>query len=573
MIKKLFFALLTLTLWTPQVTVHSDGQPTLSVAVETAAAATNLHPDPGMDTPSAAMLDPVTGGNPWTISGSKANGNNAKKMQMLMWMVPCASPSTPYTQCVKKGHDYAFDADITGMTHGTAKVGLGLTMSGTKFSSYIPYAGSTPIADNFTTSAGLTTYGSAPATYLHDSPTGDVNGAFRIGCDAGDIATNDSVVYPDQPGAAHVHQFFGNTLSSSANGSYAFYRTHGSTTCGNVHTNATPIDRAAYWAPCMMTSHGDCVKPWINLYYKREGNTTVDGPSSRCNNPADPLYVPGPGGNCGPTPQGARWISGKADGTAPAGTVGHFECWGVSDVPGGRSNNLSDFFHGHCAKRGEGGNAPGQGGVLAMMTIMGNCWDGVNLDTPNHDAVIYPTRNNGSFFGGCPADHPYRITSPQPQFFWLIDDDFVAGGWHCSSDEMVAGAMANPCITFHIDFTNSWSPAGQAAWEANCQDRNLSCSSGDLGNGTQIESGGKLRSNGGNEAEPSSISNGTVPPPSGRYESTARAGLGRPITSNQHFHQVITAAADGRISIMGIEDAAGNGFDGKFDNIVVAPVR
>jgi hypothetical protein len=45
------------------------------------------------------------------------------------------------------------------------------------------------------------------------------------------------------------------------------------------------------------------------------------------------------------------------------------------------------------------------------------CWDGVNLDSPDHKShVTYPI--NGSFEGGspCPASHPVRL----PQLFYEI---------------------------------------------------------------------------------------------------------------------------------------------------------
>jgi hypothetical protein len=43
-----------------------------------------------------------------------------------------------------------------------------------------------------------------------------------------------------------------------------------------------------------------------------------------------------------------------------------------------------------------------------------SCWDGVNLDSPNHrDHVSYPARGTFQSNGACPASHPVKL----PQIF------------------------------------------------------------------------------------------------------------------------------------------------------------
>jgi hypothetical protein len=205
---------------------------------------------------------------------------------------------------------------------------------------------------------------------------------------------------------------------------------------------------------------------------------------------------------------------------------------------------------------------------------MANCWDGLRVDSANHRAhMSYWTVNNGSFFGKCPDSHPYRITSPQPQVFFEIDDAFVAGKWHWSSDEMVVGMIQNdPGGTTHMDFTNGWSPTVQDAWEINCQDAHNSCSSGDLGNSTGIKDGGTLTSTGG-AGDPGLLQSGAAPLPKARYIPTARLGVSKPIIANGSYSFDITASANGRISLMAIEDAAGAGFNGQVDNMHVTPLN
>jgi hypothetical protein len=51
-----------------------------------------------------------------------------------------------------------------------------------------------------------------------------------------------------------------------------------------------------------------------------------------------------------------------------------------------------------------------------------SCWDGKNLDTPNHqDHVAYPTTGPADFLslgGACPSTHPIRIPQLMYEVVW-----------------------------------------------------------------------------------------------------------------------------------------------------------
>jgi hypothetical protein len=85
------------------------------------------------------------------------------------------------------------------------------------------------------------------------------------------------------------------------------------------------------------------------------------------------------------------------------------------------------------------------------------CWDGKNLDSPNHrDHVGYP--GYGTWGTGqlkCPTTHPYVIPS-----FTLGAWYPVAAGMHFSSDAMVPNAA--PGTTFHADYFEGWDPDGES---------------------------------------------------------------------------------------------------------------
>jgi hypothetical protein len=126
-------------------------------------------------------------------------------------------------------------------------------------------AGEVAIADTFNTNDGLQpAYGTGVIPVA--SPD-DVSG-FRFMCKPSHISKDDPVVYPGQPGASHLHTFWGNT-GTNANSNYQSLRTTGQSTCDNRGAN-TPLNRSAYWMPAMLDGAGDVVLPdMINTYYKQ----------------------------------------------------------------------------------------------------------------------------------------------------------------------------------------------------------------------------------------------------------------------------------------------------------------
>jgi hypothetical protein len=115
----------------------------LAVLAPTPARATELNSDTGFDNAGAWMKDPASP-NLWTVSGSKANGNSATLMQMLMQM----------NSSIKEGHKYRWQVTVSSRTTGILKVGVGLSMPTTPTFTALT-APISPISDPFTTASGL----------------------------------------------------------------------------------------------------------------------------------------------------------------------------------------------------------------------------------------------------------------------------------------------------------------------------------------------------------------------------------------------------------------------------------
>jgi hypothetical protein len=221
-----------------------------------------------------------------------------------------------------------------------------------------------------------------------------------------------------------------------------------------------PANRSGYWMPAMLDANGNPTKlAFAIIYYKRRPIT--DPKCSIANFQAE--------GNCLTIPNGLRFIFGydMLTGKSPTGSL-WFNCQGPGAVPG----HYSDLTQALA-------NCP-TGALVGAVIEAPSCWDGKNLDTPNHrDHVAYPGYGSWGYLR-CPLDHPYVIPS-----FTLGAWFPVVAGMHLSCDAMVPGKPAGTC--FHTDYWEAWNDKVKAMWTQNDIDKMLNASGGDLGNGKQLK--------------------------------------------------------------------------------------
>ena len=84
---------------------------------------------------------------------------------------------------------------------------------------------------------------------------------FIVDCLFAHRAKDDPIVYPRQPGASHMHDFFGNKTTNA----FSTYRS-----MLRARTNCDlPGETAAYWAPTLVRGDGTIVTPRrIKIYYR-----------------------------------------------------------------------------------------------------------------------------------------------------------------------------------------------------------------------------------------------------------------------------------------------------------------
>lgn len=317
--------------------------------------------------------------------------------------------------------------------------------------------------------SGIRQLASIPSNFSMDgmieqvgpSPSGDPDtvGAFRFICRPSHLAYDDPIVFPNQKGRAHLHMFFGNT-KADANSTYESLRTTGDSTCNNK------LNRSAYWTPALLNGQGQAVMPeFISIYYKRF--------------PASSPYCQ-TGGKCIALPRGLRYIFGRTmQGQVTGGGV-HFRC------DGGTSNK-------HFGTLPEAAAVCPVGATLIASVNAPDCWDGVNLDSPDHRShMAWPVYSGGA--EPCPASHPYRTPRFTITLGYKVDDTLDRSGdlstsrrtWYFSSDRMAGMTPQISGSTFHADWFGAWDDGILKEWTDNCIDKKLSCASGVLGNGRKL---------------------------------------------------------------------------------------
>lgn len=274
-------------------------------------------------------------------------------------------------------------------------------------------------------------------------------GAFRTVCLFAKASFDDPIVHPGQPGSAHLHYFFGNT------GADAFSTADSIANAGNSTCRGGTVNRTAYWVPGMLdVRNGKAVAPALILLYYKPGYTV-------------------PAAKMQPIPTGLRMVAGDPTRTTPlAGGPTFFTCINNAGENSGFTATLPN-----CAV----------GTTMWQSVKFPQCWDGVNLDSPDHKShMAYPSN------GACPAAHPVLFPEITYQVMYLITEVGQALNWRLASDMAelpppMAGAATNGYgYSMHGDWFNGWKPDAMASFVMNCLVASKDCRAHLLGNGQQL---------------------------------------------------------------------------------------
>ena len=230
----------------------------------------------------------------------------------------------------------------------------------------------------------------------------------------------------------------------------------------------------------MLDGAGNVVKPdYMNTYYKQ---LPASDPKCALTVISATNLGAGPAiGKCIPIPNGLRFILGYDMATGKGGPTDMnsrdsaamgFDCMtkpGGTSITGLKRTMTQMVADGRCVA----------GSWLRVYLTFPQCWDGKNIDTPDHRAHIVFTPQEL-----CPQSHPYKVPEIAISAFFTVDANFVAGKWMLASDAMMPGTV--PGSTLHMDYWEAWSPTIKALWQKNCVDGPQSCSDGNVGDGRKV---------------------------------------------------------------------------------------
>ncbi len=230
-------------------------------------------------------------------------------------------------------------------------------------------------------------------------------GIFSTNCTYSHANNDDPILYPQIKGAAHRHQFTGNTTTNFRTTTKRLKA--GSTTCDRSE------DLSAQWTPALYEDGVELAPTEAHVYY-RNGNVH--------NNLKNSIV---------PFPRGFRMI---------AGTSNHPEA-----PPGQRTAEWACARDNMFSQGTPGIPATCDGAWLVALITFPSCWDGVNLTTPDQSHVIYPWQNE-AHPRWCPPSHPVVLPELTQQVRYNPAAD----------DQTNLTLSSGPSESVHADFWNAW---------------------------------------------------------------------------------------------------------------------
>ncbi|MGK2954011.1 MAG: DUF1996 domain-containing protein [Thiobacillus sp.] len=286
------------------------------------------------------------------------------------------------------------------------------------------------------TGARVRTLNAAELAATVYQPTPTTTGAFREPCAFSHMSFDDPIVFPGQPGRSHLHTFTGNDQASASSTGDSLSEAGNSTCAGGT------LNRTAYWMPSLIDIRtGQPIVPTSTNFYYKLGYYGVKA------------------GTVQPFPRGLRMIAGDSKNASPV-TDPHV---GLECVSGGGHRPAIPS----CAV----------GDDLNVAVLFPQCWDGKNLDSPDHKShMAYAT---GS---GCPSTHPVPLPEIALNVHYKVSEANSGGFWKLSSDDYSGPGG----YSLHADWFNGWDADTNKAFLAGCINRNMDCHDYLLGDGRML---------------------------------------------------------------------------------------
>jgi hypothetical protein len=231
---------------------------------------------------------------------------------------------------------------------------------------------------------------------------------FTVDCTFSHRAPDDPIVHPGEPGASHVHDFFGAT-GTDAYSTAASLR-GGPTTCEDTQ------DTASYWAPAIYDGTRPVDATYLRAYYRAPVGTD-----------AKHIHV---------LPPGIQLLAGDSHAMAGHWTPTNIAGWGC----GLRPRRLHRRPPGNCTP-----NSP-----VTLQLVFPDCWDGKHVSSADHVSHVARSRN-----GRCPRSHPVQVLQVQVSILYPVWN----ARWGPSPRAEHLTLASGSWETTHGDFFNAWDEA------------------------------------------------------------------------------------------------------------------
>ncbi|KAM0309892.1 hypothetical protein ACHAO8_008647 [Botrytis cinerea] len=235
------------------------------------------------------------------------------------------------------------------------------------------------------------------------------------------VQRSDPVVSPGSV-SGHVHTIMG------GNG-FGFSMNYASTQASTCTSCTVTKDLSNYWTP--------------TLYYRAQNGSFISVGQNggvtvyylQRSDPLDPEYSKG----LLAFPEGFRMLAGNP--FLRSYNASSLEQQAVTYVCLGTDKPQTNGFPNYPCPYG-----------LRTQVFFPSCWDGKNLDSPDHKShMAYPSLSDS---GNCPPSHPKRFVSIFFEILWNTPD--FADKWYGNSQPFV-WSMGDPTgYGFHGDFVNGW---------------------------------------------------------------------------------------------------------------------